>query len=175
MTIDAEDTDLNEGSEGTILCPVRTPRMHAVTGNVNRLCWVHEALERLWSIVSNGRPPPSPKGHIAPSGRKGHIAPSEPSCVSSEVDPHRQRRRLEQIDAYHDDVWVRDKQGPYWLFDYVRFARQRPPHDRTNGLTDTPASLVLRACDAYAGRFCLAVPESSLLSIPPTRSRARPG
>jgi hypothetical protein len=49
VTIDPEDDDLNEGCKE---CPVRTPRMHAVSAGVDRLVWVHETIGRLWKVIT---------------------------------------------------------------------------------------------------------------------------
>jgi hypothetical protein len=60
-----------------------------------------------------------------------------------------------------DDVWVKDKQGHYWLFDFVC----RRGEVKGTGKRDTPASLLLRACDAFAPRLCLGVPDERTLAV----------
>ena len=118
---------------------------------MDRFPWVHAALQRLWAVV-----PPSPLG------------------AEDGADQAEGRRWLGAVDSLADDVWVADPQGPFWLADYVRLAQPRPPHERTRGRPDTPASLVLRACDAYAARPCLGIPSASLqpvLPLPPPAGR----
>ena len=56
------------------------------------------------------------------------------------------------IDRHPDDVFVRDRQQPFWLFKYVKAAG---PGELPK---NTPASLVLRAFSAFSeryGSFCL--------------------
>lgn len=65
---------------------------------------------------------------------------------------------LRLVDKHRDGVFVNDKQGCFWLFDFVKYAGPSP-HKRTGGRPDTPASLVVRACNAFADRPCLAVPD----------------
>ena len=74
-----------------------------------------------------------------------------------------------------NDVWCFDKQGLHWLFDYVKYAGG-PPFVRTQGRTNTPASLIVRACDAFAERPCLGVPDGNGTTTinRPLLSRATP-
>mmetsp|Transcript_163666 Transcript_163666/g.524841 ORF Transcript_163666/g.524841 Transcript_163666/m.524841 type:complete len:1938 (+) Transcript_163666:50-5863(+) len=64
---------------------------------------------------------------------------------------------LESYDPHHQEVWVREKQHIYWLHRHVCAGKDL-------GLFDTPASLLLRACDAFAARPCLGVPGSGLVA-----------
>jgi hypothetical protein len=51
--------------------------------------------------------------------------------------------------------------GHYWLFNFV--CRRADLNGK--GPSDTPASLLLRACDAFASRPCLAVPDERTISL----------
>ena len=62
-------------------------------------------------------------------------------------------------------MWVHDKQGVYWLKEFVHYRSVgadpgTPRHGR-----NTPASLVRRACDAFGPRPALGVPD--LAHLPP--------
>jgi len=70
---------------------------------------------------------------------------------------------MKLIDKHRDGVFVNDKQGCFWLFDFVKYAGPSP-HKRTGGRPDTPASLLVRACNAFAERPCLAVPDLETLA-----------
>eukprot|EP00933_Yihiella_yeosuensis_P030246 TRINITY_DN23913_c0_g1_i1.p1 TRINITY_DN23913_c0_g1~~TRINITY_DN23913_c0_g1_i1.p1 ORF type:complete len:968 (-),score=206.74 TRINITY_DN23913_c0_g1_i1:338-3082(-) len=63
---------------------------------------------------------------------------------------------LKSYDPHADECWVRDKQHFYWLHRHVRAGRDL-------GRFDTPASLALRACDAFAERPCFGIPSSELV------------
>lgn len=64
---------------------------------------------------------------------------------------------LRAYDSHNDELWVRDKQHIYWLHRHVCAGKDL-------GRFDTPASLLLRACDAFAERPCLAVPALALVA-----------
>eukprot|EP00927_Polykrikos_kofoidii_P048997 TRINITY_DN43149_c0_g1_i1.p1 TRINITY_DN43149_c0_g1~~TRINITY_DN43149_c0_g1_i1.p1 ORF type:complete len:2028 (+),score=334.88 TRINITY_DN43149_c0_g1_i1:78-6161(+) len=65
--------------------------------------------------------------------------------------------RLKVYDPHHGEIWVKDKQEIFWLHKHVLAGKDL-------GRYDTPASLVLRACDAFAERPCLGIPGASLLA-----------
>ena len=60
-------------------------------------------------------------------------------------------------DCHSGDTWVRDKQNIYWLHEYVK-------EGKNLGKQDTPASMALRAFDAFAERPSIAVPTEALVS-----------
>ena len=68
---------------------------------------------------------------------------------------------LGTLDQHRDDVFVDDKQSLFWLMDYVKYkSPSHEPGTERHG-ANTPASLVLRACDAFSTRPALAVPDVS--------------
>ncbi len=151
ILIDSEANDLHEpdaddpqARKRVDVCPVRAPRMHALCAGVDRLPWAHAAVRKLRKV-----------SRAAPR-RNGNAA------------------WLARLDAFPNDVFCLDKQGSYWLFDFVKYGAV-VPHRRTQGRPDTPASLILRACEAFSNRPCLGVPVSTGSSAPPPlMSRATP-
>ena len=63
---------------------------------------------------------------------------------------------VKAYDGRSGDTWVHDKQHIYWLHEYVKEGKQL-------GKNDTPASMVLRACDAFAERPSIAIPSDELV------------
>mmetsp|Transcript_30395 Transcript_30395/g.91143 ORF Transcript_30395/g.91143 Transcript_30395/m.91143 type:complete len:1957 (+) Transcript_30395:98-5968(+) len=139
--IDPEDTDLNGPQSGQLPteCPIRTERYHAVgLDGVDRLVWAHTAMSTLWDVA---------EGRIRRGGDGG-------------CDHTMALAMLQQADEYRGQYWVQDKQCAFWLLDYVRY-HATPGSDRADAgaRPDTPASLLARACDAFARRRVLGVPD----------------
>ena len=133
--IDSESQDLHDPVEQGVplsICPIRKARLRGLSSGVYRFPWVHRALSKLYSCIDKSNPM-----HLAWWNRIN--TPTGKSIGDCE------------------DVWCNDKQGLHWLFDWVKYAGG-PPFERTNGKTNTPASLVVRACDAFEHRPCLGVP-----------------
>ena len=80
-----------------------------------------------------------------------------------------QLRLMAMLDEHRDEVFSAGKLQPYWLFKFVKYAQPGEP-----GPTNTPASLVLRACDAFADRPALAVPDASVITTLARRLPGRP-
>ena len=98
------------------------------------------------------------------------------SCLDHSNDLH--MAWLQQLNPPEklNDVWCVEKQGLHWLFDYIKYAGGQP-FERTEGRTNTPSSLVVRACDAFYERPCLGVPDDQIQSEHQTShilSRATP-
>ena len=63
---------------------------------------------------------------------------------------------MKRWDPHGDESWVQDKQNIYWLMVHVK-------QGKWNGKPDTPASLIVRACDAFELRPALGIPEPTLV------------
>jgi long-subunit acyl-CoA synthetase (AMP-forming) len=64
---------------------------------------------------------------------------------------------VESYDPHLSDLWVQDKQHIYWLHRYVRAGKDL-------GQLDTPASMIVRACDAFDQRLCIGIPGPELVA-----------
>ena len=74
---------------------------------------------------------------------------------------------LEKFDTYKDDTWTQDKQHVYWMQRYVKIGKDIAKKD-------TPTSMVVRACDAYAERPVFGTPLEPLVPdelLPRTSAR----
>ena len=141
LLIDAESTDLTPLNTSE-RCPQRVARYHCVDRGpgADRLSWAHEAVEAMWALVHRQ------------SAKDGDAQLSERNLqLLKLIDPHRK-------DWANPECWVIDKQGFYWLQQFVHYKSPgADPLTARNG-RNTPASLLMRACDAYAARLALGVP-----------------
>lgn len=182
LTIDPEDTDITPATT-TAGCPVRASRYHALDRGRDRMPWAHEAILEMWSMLETD------SDQLEQGAERVEIT-NDSSCdlelnrrLLSVVDPFRasnfennaqpeeNESRLVAGDTsvvsgatqVVDDEWVVDKQGIYWLKEFVHYKSVGADPGTTRHGRNTPASLVRRACDAFAPRPALGVPDFARL------------
>jgi len=133
LTIDPENDDLTPKMTNE-RCATRTPRVHSVSRGKDRLPWAHDAVAHARELIAQLEPP------------QQQVA----------------RQLLLLVDSHFDnadDFFTRDKQGLYWLNEFVQFKSMGADVGSPRYGHNTPASLVCRACDAFALRPALGVPD----------------
>eukprot|EP01065_Artemidia_motanka_P022221 TRINITY_DN26448_c0_g1_i1.p1 TRINITY_DN26448_c0_g1~~TRINITY_DN26448_c0_g1_i1.p1 ORF type:complete len:1952 (+),score=493.74 TRINITY_DN26448_c0_g1_i1:218-5857(+) len=140
VVLDPEDSDLHPRDLWGDLPARRVRRYRSLDSGVNRHPALHEALTFL---------------HEAAAAAVAAKVPGSEGAV----------RLLRAVDNHRDEWFVDEKQNTYWLHRWVRTQADITMElgEQTGWRDDTLASMLVRACSAFASRPAVAVPSEALV------------